>query len=389
MSILILFSILLNHGSLNAFGSSPSFSLQGIYDYRDDWTLESKYSNTSNASECDAINSTSSFSDIAAVEYYSDGSLLNTRIWFTAPFKEPQDLDNLLSTYGILPLQRIYSLYVDIDSSYDIGEVYQLRISWDSKEKTWKKMLWELPPPTGTFIKPKVSNVVENFTDFYEKNHNYLDLSLNLSHITLPERYTVLVYATEVFRTKDLVFCTVRDVTNALYMPPPEFTISNTPSSISLRPGDQRFMEIQIRNNNTPFNSDVLLSISNNTPGIEIEITPNRTSIPPKGIVTALLSIKAENSVSPRPYTLSLDTDIILKTNLSNILGNLRMDDTRPAFISKTYDFTLNVMEPLSINDHMIQMLDNWIDPLTGTYATIVTIITGILGWKIWHKQRK
>jgi hypothetical protein len=389
LPVLIFCSLLFVDVYITAFGSSPSFPQQGIYDYDDDWTLESKSGSSSNTSSCDVINSTSFFPDIASVEYHSDGFMLNSRLWFTSPFKDPNEVENILSSYGILPLQRVYSLYVDIDSSYDIGHIYQMRIVWDSKDKTWTKMLWELPPPTGSIIKHKVSNVVNNYTGFYEKGQNYLDLTLNLSQITFPEQYTSLVYASGLFRTPDSVFCTVRDVTNAIHIPPPEFTISTTPSSISLRPGDEKLMEVQIRNNNTSTNSEILLKVNKNISGIKIDINPNKTSVPPKGTGTYLLSIKAEDDLKSRPYTLSLNSEISLETTLSDILRDTTINDTLPAIITKTYDFTLNVMEPLSFNEHMIHILNNWIDPLTGTYATIVTIVTGILGWKIWRKQKK
>ena len=129
--------------------------------------------------------------------------------------------------------------------------------------------------------------------------------------------------------------------------------------------------------------------VSNKIPGINIDISPNKTSVPPQGTATALLSITAEDEVTPRPYTISLNTEIILKNTIGNVLSHKEFDDTRPAHITKNYDFTINVMEPLNFNDHMIKIIDNWVDPLTGTYATLVTIITGVLGWRIWRKQRK
>jgi hypothetical protein len=48
---------------------------------------------------------------------------------------------------------------------------------------------------------------------------------------------------------KEHRFCTLVDTTNWVIIPPPEFKISANPSSIVLRPGEEKNVQLQIQGN--------------------------------------------------------------------------------------------------------------------------------------------
>lgn len=366
--------------------SSNSFPLQGIYDNTNDWILAGTigFSIAEDISQC-TIGQKQNFpaSDIAAVSYHSDGKFLHARLWLSSPFQDP----DTISVYQFKPLQRSYSLFIDIDSAYDIGQTYQLIVEWDAINQGWNKIIGEAPPAQLLYAKSDRFNKEYNYTNFSKIGKSHIDLSLDLAHVTSPTEYNIVAFASDTFRTNSSITCSLVDLTDAIHIPPPDFEISSSPSSVSLRPGENSIIELKIKNINTKLNSKVLLS-AKNIDGLNTTIIPNQVSVPPQGTATSLLHIATENNIIPRPYTVSLNADILFPTVFANYLIKQAFNNTPSAHITKNYDFTISVLQSLTFEQHMNSFLINWFNPITGAYATIVTIITGILGWKIWSKKR-
>jgi hypothetical protein len=67
---------------------------------------------------------------------------------------------------------------------------------------------------------------------------NYVDLSLDLGAAGCRNQYSVVSYATETFvNSTSSVGCSLVDITDAIYIPTPEFILSTLPNSVVLRPG--------------------------------------------------------------------------------------------------------------------------------------------------------
>jgi len=370
----------------NFVTASQSFPLQGIKDKNIDWTLVElpleAFNNAKNLSEC-VIGEQSRYptADIAAMGYQSDGEIINTRLWLSAPFDVP---DSLTSEFR--HIEQSYSLLVDIESEYDIGQVYRFIIDCNPMAKVCEKVLREEPPP---FMRsePVIISAVNNYTELYDENKGYVDLSFNLSDINYPEQFSLIAYVSDTYLV-DSVLCHLVDITDVVHIPPPELSLSLSPTTVSLRPGEVRTIELKMANNNTKLNPHVLLS-SKEINGLNITILPHNLSIPPEGMSSSIMKIEADEMTPARPYTATVTANISFPTIIRNYLTEQTLLNPTSAHIIKSFDISFTVLEPLSFQEHMSSFLENWFSPLTGAYATIVTIISGILGWRIWTKNRK
>lgn len=209
----------------NVIATSPPFALQGIYNNRKDWSLQQAlgYETVKNIKEC-KIETQHQFPSphIAAVNYISNGENLNATLWLSAPFKAP--ITSL--SYPLKQVERSYALLIHIDSAYDIGQNYQAIIQWNPITHTWSMITKESSPP---FIhksqNDKVVKQEDNYTGFFVKGENYIDLSLNLAMAGFPAQYSIVSYASDTYLTKDYHVCHLIDVTDIVHVPPPEFEV--------------------------------------------------------------------------------------------------------------------------------------------------------------------
>ena len=73
--------------------------------------------------------------------------------------------------------------------------------------------------------------------------------------------------------------CRLLDISNRVYIPPPEFKIKTLPSAVILKPGDEKNVEVNIKSD-TRFESQILLTTIQ-PKGLILTFTPNKTSISP------------------------------------------------------------------------------------------------------------
>ena len=88
-----------------------------------------------------------------------------------------------------------------------------------------------------------------NYTGFFVRGKNYVDLYFNLGVASYPNQYNVVAYASDTFMTKDSHICHLIDVTDVVPIPPPEFAISTSPTSMFLFPGENKTIELQVKSN--------------------------------------------------------------------------------------------------------------------------------------------
>jgi hypothetical protein len=382
MALLALFTIMIFYGIspiLNVFATSPPFPLQGIYNNRTDWSLEKApgYESAKNITEC-TIGQQHRFPSphIAAVSYVSDGRTLNATLWLSSPFKEP----TILSSSLFKEVERTYALLIHSDSTYDIGQNYQLVIQWNPIFKTWSKIIKESSPPF-IFQSEKVLAQENNYTGFFAKGKNYVDLSFDLAIAGSPSQYRIISYASDTFMTKDSSVCHLIDVTDVVHVPPPEFIISTLPNSVSLFPGENKTIELQIKSN-TNLDSHILLYPINQTNGIKLTITPHEVSVLPSSMATSLLYIKALENATVHPYTVPIFAKISFPTTISNWLSGDILYKPESAIIDKASNFTVTVQEPLTPSQQIKNMWESWGLPITGFIGLITALGGGgIVGW--------
>ena len=177
-------------------------------------------------------------------------------------------------------------------------------------------------------------------------------------------------------------------MSDEVHIPPPEFTFVVSPSSVSLRPGEDTKLELQIKNTNAKLNSKVSLS-TNITKDLDIKFIPNITSVPPSGLSTSILHLKARENASDHPYTFPITYNITFPSQLTNYLTNEKYNNSEGARTVEHSDVTVTVLPRLSLQDQFNGFITGWFNPITSTFTTLVTIITGIIGWRIWKTKKE
>lgn len=143
---------------IELFAASPSFPDKEITDNPRDWIdLETRNSTR------DADLST----DILAVDYYSNGKILNATLWLGAPFKEERN-DSKVN----------YGMYIDADfddSTGFMGVDYKVELQWNNQTKNWSRII-ESWPPIG---KTRVLENISNYTGIYKEREYYVLLNVD------------------------------------------------------------------------------------------------------------------------------------------------------------------------------------------------------------------
>lgn len=368
------------------FAASPAFSLQGIYNNRNDWTLRKAlgYENARNITECTTQQHRFLSPHIAAADYVSDGNTLNATLWLSSPFRTP----SISPSSQFKQIERSYAMLIHIDSAYDIGQNYQDAIQWSPITNTWNNIIKQSSPP---FIlhtdNDKVLHQEKNYTDFFVKGKNYVDLSLNLGTIGSPSQYSIVSYASDTYMTKDYHVCHLIDTTSIVHIPPPEFVMSTLPNSVILFPGENKTIELQIKSN-TNLNSHVMV-YTNQTEDVMITFTPQDISVLPSGIATSLLQIKASENAKTHPYTIPIYANITFPTTITNWLSGDIFANPQSAVINKASNFTLTVRQPLTFPEQLKNTWESWGSPINGFVGLITAIGGGGIVGLVYRKITK
>jgi hypothetical protein len=218
------------------------------------------------------------------------------------------------------------------------------------------------------------------FSSDYEKN---VRLSFDLGAINYPDQYD-LIFATFDYFLNDGRMCPMADITNRVYVPPPEFVISTLPSSVDLRPGEERNVLLQVKTN-TNVKPQVYLSTNNTDEAndkLQLNFTAKKLAIPDYGNVSTSLNVKALDGSKPSSYTLPIFADIHIPTEAkprrSVTTGEL-IQNSIGQTIFKNSVLTVTVKPPLTIFEY-ISNIFNTLDLPIRILVTLVTTIGTISG---------
>jgi len=305
-------------------------------------------------------------------------------ILFYPPFKE-----------SVYKTGRTIVMAMDINSGYDFrGEDYRVTLDWDPSIRNWTRLVQESRSSLGEDHTLGSGDYItlekeDNYAGFFNKDKSYVKFTMNLSTINFPDQYSLVFFVTDAYQNRNST-CSIDlfDMSDEVHIPPPDFAFTVSPSSVSLRPGEQTEMELQIKNTNAKLNSYVVLS-TNKSKGIDVSFTPNSTSVPPSGLSTSVINVKAADNAGHHPHTFPITANITFPSQLTNYLTNEKFNNTGGARLTKHSDVTVTVLPPVSFQEQFNSIITNWFNPLTSTYTTIITIITGILGWRVWKRKKK
>jgi hypothetical protein len=362
--LLTLYSIIALNESfifLDALASSPSFPRQEIRDNPFD-LIDVTTQEEITAGGKQSI-------DTRGVNYFSDGDVLNATIWLNSPFNEIPDTDINTASYG---------MYIDSDSDKDTGWQgvdYQVEIQWNNKMKTWIKIIVEYSSQGYS----RYLDVKENYTGFFDKHGaNYVLLPLDLDVLTSPSKYRVIFYAQEIRDSTQKV-----DFTNWVNIPPPEFTVSTSPNYLSLRPGEEEYIELKI-NSTTGFEPTVMLFAKNRTNGLELEFGSNQLNVPSYGMVTLPLQIRLSESVRPGQYTtLVFANGSFQSESIESLMetGSPAQDiftiPRKSENLTKYASLIITIQEPLTFEEKLSNFWSVYGSPMNFVYG----IAAGIAPW--------
>ena len=157
-----------------AFTTSPSFPQQEIIDEPSQWIdLGNK--------ELTRVGDR--YTDIVAVNYFSDKNILNATLWLLAPFNERPSRENV--NYGMF-------IDADFDGRTGYGGIeYQIEIRWNNDTKQWNKVIESWSPYGQTRVLENISN----YHGFYQSGGKFVILSADLAKLLHPQKYKALFYA--------------------------------------------------------------------------------------------------------------------------------------------------------------------------------------------------
>jgi hypothetical protein len=366
----VLLIILLNHCIHDVFAESPSFPRQQIIDDRNDWV---------NVETRNFTKSGDRSTDILAVDYSSNGKFLNATIWLFFPFKEKPMLEDV--SYGML----IDSDFND-KTGFD-GIDYKLEISWNNKTQNWIKTLEAWSPYGEARV---LNNQTIPYTLFSEKGSSYILLSCDLNDILYPEKYKVLFYG-EI--KKEDNGPSVTDFTRWVAIPPLELDVSTSPSSVELRKGEEKTIEVKV-NSTHGYEPIVNLSTQIQSNDIRLDFEQNGTlRIPSYGVANVPLTITSSDDARLGPSTLfifansTFPPEELIKANASNISSFLP-PSVKPENMITQSSLLVTIQEQLTLPDRIKEFWSKVGDPLTFFYG----ILAGISPWiytKIKERNKK
>jgi hypothetical protein len=233
----------------------------------------------------------------------------------------------------------------------------------------------------SAYDKQRVLEEEKNYRAFYQQGKPYILFSFDLSKINFPQQYNAVFYITDYF-VKQHRFCRLIDITNWVNIPPPEFTMSITPSnSIVLRPGEVKDIELTIKGN-TNLPSEAHLTDSNNNSNnnnnnnktISLSFTPNKVSILPSSVGTSTLHVKALDSAEPiSVYTIPIVANISFPNTITN-RGGETFSNSKSQILSQKSNVTLSILPPYTPGERFSSFVTTWITPVTGVWTFLAGV---------------
>ncbi len=343
--------------------SSPSFRLQEITDKRNTWVQT--YGN-------DSTHLKSGYTNILAVDYLSDGKILNATYWLGSNSENA-------STYN-QPYRNIsYGMLIDADmnpkTGYN-GADYDFYI--EAIKGKWSENLYQYSS-TGNYalIGSKI-NYTQPFGGSSFIGPGYVRLRLDLSSINYPSRYSVLFYSAESFKSNE-----DRTFTSWIDIPPSPLNILTSPRDITIRQGEEQLIPAVIKSSTGISNDVSIITLSNGHNDVASKFNPNGLLVSIQRIQPPLFRVEVPQQTPEGIYTIHLITSILepsIATLSKPIFYNKASGFIDPEFlISKKYssigyitsptNLTSTVLPPLDVSD---QFKNFW-----GTYGQPISIIAG------------
>ena len=365
--LLLVVTLTLNPFFTKTNALSPSFELQETTNKDHNWVQT--YGNSD-------AHLKSNYTDILAVDYFSNGRTLNSTMWLASGFK-----NSSAPTYN-QPFRKItYGMLIDADSNAKTGyngADYDFYV--ESVAGKLSGYLYQLSSTGGYRLVTSKINFTQFVADSTVGPAN-ANLNLNLSYINYPSKYNVLFYTAESFKSNE-----VRQFTSWVSIPPPTLQITTSPSNITIRQGEEQLIPARIKstsgfsndvinvtvagtsNNNydtgSGFNSSELnVAVQRNQPPLFKIAVPRQT---PLGIYTIPLIATIRE---PSAATITKPISVNARGGTVNPKFELSKKYPTVGYLTRPIRLTVTVIAPKDIND---QFRDFW-----GTYGQFIGLFAG------------
>jgi hypothetical protein len=296
------------------FAISPEFSSEEIINMpKKEWNILKPQTNCplikDNASK---IKDYSVIPQISSANYYSNGKTLNVNMMLSRPFNGGPDPHNYDYVYH-------YMLMIDLPSNYEsknnVGSItYTEQLLSNNSPKNWNITLSEISSNGDiiTFI-----NKAINTENIFNAKRNIINFSLDLSPVGFPQNYILHLEAeVDIVNKDNKKICSLIDTTNGFLVPIPKYFISAIPSSIDLRPGENKTIQVKISTNVPVRNSNIELFSHYDHSLLQMQFYPSHISIPPLGSNISIVNIRALDNISKQRLPIS-------QTPITNAISNV------------------------------------------------------------------
>jgi hypothetical protein len=293
---------------------------------------------------------------------------------------------------------------INVFSFYESEPDFVNSFNWDQPDNWTTKL--EVVSPHEMIQMPNSTILLNHSVPLNVENqgNNTIDLSLDLSLIGYPNPFTVLSTFTGIFETAYRgmkVECTLRDLTNWVQLPPPKITLSLTPNSIRLSPGEEKSIELQV-NSSTSLSTNVTLR-SNTIQDLQTVISPIHLYLTPHEISSATIHVRASdyyitNSKGSMDNTLEIIGSASLPGNVTEITpGGSTFPENKanasipllPAFVAVTVENPKPALDQIRDVFHSSVVTASEMAGLLTTIISIVTSVGLVGGWLFTRRQEK
>jgi hypothetical protein len=202
--------------------------------------------------------------------------------------------DSLVIFYSPINFYLIgtgYIVLIDVPSTYETSTDFVAKVMWWHRlfDRKWFKIIEEV----SSGGQSRTLEQDPDFKEFFKKRGNweaYAFIPINLRIINSQNQY-LMVFVSEATYVRNDLLCELVQKTDQVSNPPPKLSISISPNSTSLGPGEIKSVEVKV----TSF-SDIPYNVSFQKPvngQIEARFNPPAIEIPPSGWNTTQLTIKS------------------------------------------------------------------------------------------------
>jgi hypothetical protein len=356
--------------------SSSQFSRQEVADPPGDWVDMAVIENQQ-------LDSGSLFqpTDIYAVNFFSDGKLLNATIWINDKFEEkpPAEFGNVS-----------YGAYFDVDFNEKTGTRgidYRVETVRENGSELWSRVFEEW----SASGKQRLIERIDNYTGFYKEGESFVTIYADLEAMGSPDSFRVVFFA----ETYNGLFKWYADYTNWIILPPPEFVLSTVPESVVLDQGGDENIAIQIKST-AGSEPTIYLSPMPSNATESMTLSDDVVQMPSLGMATTRLDIKSKPNAEAGTHLIFLKANATFPlqpivegvANPTASTGSIRPEEEAlqkqgNQDMEQLLSFIIKINKPITWLEQIRMIWDQWGNLISFILGTSVFAVIKERFWKI------